>query len=684
MSLDNIPDELLPLIAQYLEPDELYSWTLTARRFYVVLIAELYSIAVSRDEEELGWSVSLILAAASNQNSAFKALLKRTKQINGANINVDLLPGDHDWLALKRKIIWATVHTSLLHVVCHLGNDDMIRLVMAHGADSSVCDSSGWTPLHLAAMWDNATATRSLIASGADVNIATRGGGEYHELPSRALHHAIMARHPRIWKLLLEAGADPSAEYDESEDSLCLAAQYGDVALVRHLLAGYDFAHQSVTNALSYAARNDDPLVGNALLNAGAAVSDVALFQAARSDNIPMIKLLIDAGTDVTVLDSMGYNVLYNVQSAAAAQLVLNEAPGLATSSILHSYTLLDRLYRDDNLVHRARDCKTVPLALLLIQKGSRVSVSDSYPHRNAFHAAAQVGHITVVNAILERQGSVVTSRDSDGSTALHQAAIPSSAGKLSCVKALVEFGSDVHALTDERRSALHHAYGKPQWGMDVPDSEIEAVTKYLIEAGVDTSIQSLDGNTALHEALTHDQPTSALILLDAGVNISAVNRFGETALHLAAEKGYVEVFKRLIKKDGSISARTAKGDTVLHLAAREGARRHNSIEGYVKMVACILLGHDNISVQAVGGQVGLEPLSKTGHMEIIRLFCNEAGQDVLLQNNKGFTAWDIVKQRAQEVAWSSLEPTLGSTRPLDAEIDETAGLDGLGDLFGA
>jgi ankyrin repeat protein len=92
---------------------------------------------------------------------------------------------------------------SLLHFAAEDANCEVIRFLVAHGADLAATDRNGWTPLHLAVDTDMDTSSR-------DARRAT-------ELPTV--------------KTLIELGADETVRAADGETPRDLALAYGEQAL---------------------------------------------------------------------------------------------------------------------------------------------------------------------------------------------------------------------------------------------------------------------------------------------------------------------------------------------------------------------------------------------------------------------------------------------------------------------
>jgi len=90
------------------------------------------------------------------------------------------------------------IRGSALHFAVHQDRQDMVRLLISHGATIDVRDENDFTPLHNAAWAGNLGMVKLLIESGADVQASNRFG----DTPlSRALdnNRTEVAEYIRTW-----------------------------------------------------------------------------------------------------------------------------------------------------------------------------------------------------------------------------------------------------------------------------------------------------------------------------------------------------------------------------------------------------------------------------------------------------------------------------------------------------
>ena len=141
---------------------------------------------------------------------------------------------------------------------------------------------------------------------------------------------------------------------------------------------------------------------------------------------------------------------------------------------------------------------------------------------------ASALGDAERVRTRLEENKGAVTSRSSDGWTALHLAAF---LGRANVVKTLIANGADLEARSEN----------------------------YM-------------ANTALCAAIagaTHD--ATITLLLDAGADVNAVAATGITPIHLAASRGAEALVRDLIRRGARADVTMEDGRTPAQLARERG-----------------------------------------------------------------------------------------------------------------
>ncbi len=131
---------------------------------------------------------------------------------------------------LRQKGISAWEYDSKLYVAAENGDAELVKLLIAAGANVNKANEYGWTPLYWAAWNGHKECVEQLIAAGADVNKAEKDG-------STPLYMAAYEGRTECVKLLIAAGADVNKANKNGEIPLCWAAYKGHAECVKLLIA---------------------------------------------------------------------------------------------------------------------------------------------------------------------------------------------------------------------------------------------------------------------------------------------------------------------------------------------------------------------------------------------------------------------------------------------------------------
>jgi ankyrin repeat protein len=186
---------------------------------------------------------------------------------------------------------------------------DVLKLLIAAGADVHMACIDGFTPLHKSVNMDHAGIVAVLIeTAGVDVNAAITDSRDAGVAPLY-----LAARHNRVdaLTLLLAAGADVTKARFDGRTPLCYAAKNNRLDALKLLVAaGADVnkAHVNGWNPLHVAAYRGHADVVDVLITASANVNATALtpgvtplFVAAKNNRLDALKLLVAAGADVNM-----------------------------------------------------------------------------------------------------------------------------------------------------------------------------------------------------------------------------------------------------------------------------------------------------------------------------------------------------------------------------------------------
>ncbi len=282
------------------------------------------------------------------------------------------------------------------------GDTELVRLLIAAGADVNTMDKYGDTPLFLALHNGHTECVKLLLAApGIDVNMADRDD-------RTPLFRAVMDGHTECVKLLL---ATPGIDVNKAAWQTFRSALFG-----RHYK------------------RHLPPLS-----------------LAAEKGNTECVKLLLAApGIDVNKADKDGRTPLQIAAEKGHTECVklLLQAHGIDVNQNIHGKTPLTRA---------AQNGHTECVKLLLAAPG--ININEGAP----LHLAAWSGHTECVKLMLAASGIDVNRVNDNGETPLHWAAYN---GRTECVKLLLAApGINVNKADKDGRTPLKtaeiHAHSK-------------------------------------------------------------------------------------------------------------------------------------------------------------------------------------------------------------------------------
>ncbi|KAM0478919.1 hypothetical protein ACHAPX_004897 [Trichoderma viride] len=451
-------------------------------------------------------------------------------------------------------------------------------------------DSDGRTPLSYAAENGHDQIAQFLLAKGVDA----QSGGSKGRTP---LHWAALKGHPRIVQLLLAAAVDPLIrtfpvleEYDSFDQYL---KRYSE-----------EEAESQRETALSFAFRGDNPGVIQAfmpfipptevnkcfhqadkvenieaILNTGKVDIDcfkdgkTRLFRAAERHSLGLIKLLLKHGADPNRRSARESTYTYGEISLQADS---EQGP-----TPVHAFCSPDErcvLMKED--VNKAEECVRVLVAAgadvnATIRWKRSVSGQDLTPLHLAVlktdTAFGYWGSLDKSEEILTRalllQGADPSARTDTGETPMHLA----NPEKPQLLDLLVEFGADVNAMNDMRRTPLLEIIkkmGHSFASFSFFKSKAGTLTfQKFLDLGADVHVTDKNGDNVFHHImhsieLFSDKQFFPFIqqLLKSGVDLNQRN-----------EKGHPPVWKyRQCDRTGGDN-RTDKDEELLRMLVEAG-----------------------------------------------------------------------------------------------------------------
>ena len=169
----------------------------------------------------------------------------------------------------------------------------------------------------------------------------------------------------------------------------------------------------------------------------------------------------------------------------------------------------------------------------LLLSRGVDPNTRDGDGF-TALHAAAMSCQRKTISLLL-RRGADLNARDKEGNTPLHYAVACDYPQRV--LPPLLKHGADPNAVNARGEAPLHIAAGEGRY----------AVAYLLLQHGADPNARDAEGNTPLHRAAANCRYALAQLLIQHGADPNAKNNQGKTPADLLNCPGKVRVFKRLL-----------------------------------------------------------------------------------------------------------------------------------------
>lgn len=458
----------------------------------------------------------------------------------------------------------AQAETDLLAVVLN-EQTDATQSLLAKGADPNLADRYGVLPLHAAILNANQTLVSLLLKAGANPHLPAATG----ETP---LMLAARTGKPQVLQLLLDAGADVNArEAQFGQTALMLAVRENQPAAVKLLLA-----HGADTDAATRIGTTPvfvPPCKGTGCGSEGVGINRGGLPDRGRRDSVRggMTAMMYTAREGLTEVAAL--------LIAAGADIEKREANDISP--------LLMSLINNQ-----------VGVANLLLDAGANVNTDDFWG-RTPLWAAVEHRNLDMNTKEFDEPVSNFVDREA----------------LLPVIKRLLDAGANVNAQTREVPPPRKWLYalndvswvdytGQTAFIRAAFSGDVTTM-KLLLEYGADPNLATHAGTTALMAASgvgwvvaqTYTESTENLlaaiqICLDLGADVNAVNSMGLSALLGAANKGGDELIVALVENGADLTVADVHERTAhrwaegVFLAAVGAERKGHTLELLDKLMA--------------------------------------------------------------------------------------------------
>ncbi|XP_070695197.1 ankyrin repeat and SAM domain-containing protein 1A isoform X2 [Pempheris klunzingeri] len=262
------------------------------------------------------------------------------------------------WRGPNVNCVDSTGYSPLHHAALN-GHSEVVEVLLRNEALTNIADNKGCYPLHLAAWKGDEHIVKLLIHQGPSHPKLNEQSSVDHKEFKRCgpfdpyinaknndnetpLHCAAQYGHTQVVRLLLEELTDPTMRNNKFETPLDLAALYGRLEVVKLLLSAHPNLLSCNTKKhtpLHLASRNGHLSVVEVLLDAGMDINyetekGSALHEAALFGKTDVVQKLLSAGVDVNIVDQKGLTALDTVKdmpsqkSRQIAALILGHMTG--------------------------------------------------------------------------------------------------------------------------------------------------------------------------------------------------------------------------------------------------------------------------------------------------------------------------------------------------------------------
>ena len=370
---------------------------------------------------------------------------------------------------------------SPMTLAAEVANTDILKLLLEVGANADSPNPEGQTALMSVARTGNLDAAKLLLDHGATVDAKEKWGGQ------TALMWASARRHPEMMQLLVAKGADVNARSIDRDYQRHVTAEGRPKSLDS---GGF--------TPLLYAARENCGGCVDVLLRNHADIDlpdpdgVSPLLVAIMNANWDLAKQLVDAGADVNQWDMYG------------------ETP------LITAVDLRNRVDGGRASIDPLNKTRGLQMVTLLLDHGADPDLQLLFKPANV-------------------RGGVYTR----GATALIRAAFN---GDAQVVKLLLQHGADATIMTADRQTPIHAVLAGR-----APEAQAIELMKVLHDAGADVNVvalvnhpEEIRGGSALHYAVRKRYKDAIRLLASWGIDMNAVDQDGLTALDYTQSRGFM------------------------------------------------------------------------------------------------------------------------------------------------
>lgn len=461
-----------------------------------------------------------------------------------------------------------------LAIASHCGNDDVVAILLRHGANPNTVDASGMTPLHLAATRGHYRVVDYLLKE--DVNVNAFGPEK-----KTALRLAADNGYVEVVELLLKHRAKVNARDARNITPLHSAASIGDEDILSILLAyraDIEAKDGNFQAAIHHAAEKGHDHIVDMLLSKKADIEAVGkesmspLTAACAAGSTDVVRLLIQKKASLKHKGDGAMTALHWASYSGHSEVV---------ELLLEKRIAIDSRTNDGRTaLHLAAMADKFGTAELLLRKGAHVDVTCENGLR-PLHYAAQCANPDLIQLLLGH-GASIEAETKAGKRPLHYAVLT---GNTAMIELLLQRG----AALDARDGA-----GDRPLCVASAEGHVEAV-RLLLNRGSQMRSRYSKGPSHEDSPLCIAAKNGHLPIVEEFVRRGASVRERDEAnwqpLRYAAFFAHPEIVQYLLSCGASISSLDTPGSFGFNLtASRIGFAKNADIDEYRRQAVLMLL----------------------------------------------------------------------------------------------
>ncbi|KAJ5701244.1 Mg2+ transporter protein CorA-like/Zinc transport protein ZntB [Penicillium malachiteum] len=455
----------------------------------------------------------------------------------------------------------------------------VVQFFLEKGADISKRDDDSRDVLHIAITKGHLETVKTIVERqvGSDQisYLETPGPDKKTPIMTAALHG-----HFEVFQYLVSKGADMTKLDMVERTLLHLAAEGGDLGIVKFVFENFDQSKQPALiekenidgdTALLNAADCGHLEIVHYLLNKGAELRKTghqdwnALHLAAKNGRIEVVKFLVDntALGKECISEEAGHD-----GSTPLMLAVENGKLDVTSYFIEKGADTLKNDLQGNTLLHLAAHTSNADMLEVLLENISKDEKQIRLERPNnagetPLEVATRYQNMHAITFFLA-QGAQVNTQGEFGERMFQDAA---SHGHLELVQKLVE----------KRPDLLDHINDVEETGLFFSSTGNIEVVEYLCIKGANINFQQLQGDTALFRAIKADATPIVDYLMTQPIDFRLANNRGENILHYACEFGFPKIVAKVLDHSWSLErhedwkatviARNIEGKTPLHCA---------------------------------------------------------------------------------------------------------------------